>query len=755
MDVLTFLEALASMDPIAIAHVLSGSVIIAAIAVFAQVKNSYYRIFIVLVAVSAFGLLRSIYHQSDCLISLFAIALTVTVTSLFCAWIHYNRQLEQIARKNDLISPEHNPAEAISDLKQLNDSHLIGSQIERYNRYKVYTYVALGNNAVAKAILEKDSKYGDEATPIEPAFRHFFLHIIADRAGDFSESQTQLNEAFAHKDDRKTDSLLVIQLEHNQAVLHVNSGQYSIANDEFKKVISHAKELNVKNKDLLNILYENYALNKTRLGLPDGGISEGWEAIDEYAETLDCSRPFDTLALFNMKLQFTRQIGASPDEKQLLCDEHINYLTLNNMLSETEALTCLSSMARICWSDGLDPTRVIEFLSQKTEKYYDLDPGDRYTSLNNLCAMLENLITEDRNALSLREFVAQYFLNDADDDLNSWEMELPPEAYRMRASILRQKAGMQQRKGNLGQAEELMNEAIKLLESNLEKLEAIEYRLALAEMLTANLPVDCEEKTQIADKALKHMRETELFLQSLQEHPMLGLPYAQLSKCYALLNMPDECINAYTKAVSYPTPLDHYAPHIRAEKTVAAFCARFFIFIRSIYQLKDQIGTIRISPESKAWIEAFPDVTTFQATILLGMFFGIEENMSMVKSNRVSKENRIRIEHYWLDIPELNMSFDPTIRNTISDVRGQVFQIGKHPELNIDPVDLQQTNSGEEYKLLNPTQYWLSISMVDHAIYTVLKEVLATLDRATKGSVPNRDELKQMFLSSVVDIPIP
>lgn len=82
--------------------------------------------------------------------------------------------------------------------------------------------------------------------------------------------------------------------------------------------IAHASRKKVKNKDVLKVVYENCALNKTRLGLSDGGLGAGLAIIDEYRSTLDLENDADRSALFNIKLLLFRQCGLGARSKTVI-----------------------------------------------------------------------------------------------------------------------------------------------------------------------------------------------------------------------------------------------------------------------------------------------------------------------------------------------------------------------------------------------------------------------------------------------------
>ena len=273
-------------------------------------------------------------------------------------------------------------------------------------------------------------------------------------------------------------------------------------------------------------------------------------------------------------------------------------------------------------------------------------------------------------------------------------------------------------------------------------------------MLAADFREDEQDKAATAEKALKQAREVELILQNLKEQPALGFPYSQLSQCYALLNMPEECIHSYEKAASFSTSMDHFAPNVRAGKATAAFCARFFLFVRNIYNLKSDGDFSGIGPNGIAWMNSFPEVLTFQTCILLGMFFGYEGSMRIDRRIRVSMNGDCYIEHCWLVMPELDMAFDPCIRNRNTGILGQVFRIDDHPLLHVSDEEVRKIQS-EGFSLCEPEFTFVSLAMIAPNLQAALEEVNEALNHRTTNATPTIQELRRVYLNGIANVPVP
>lgn len=709
-------------------------------------KSNFYRGCIIVCAAAGIGAAASECFSLSEYRDACIVAAVVAVLTAYGRHVYLDDCLELAARKGDLLGLDYNPSAVLSGLREINQDDLLGSQVERFERYKVFSLIFLGSNRVARELLTGEgakSRY-------TPAFRHFALHIIADRAGDYEGSQLQLNKAMAHKDDRGTDPLTMLQLEHNQAVLNIQAGRFEIAEDELNKVLLRAEKLGVTNKGFINNLYENLVLNKTRLGLSDGGRSAGEEAIDGYAQRLNLRRSEDVLALFNLKLLFLRQLGASSAEKGALCNAHLKWLMSDSRLSSSQKVCGAASMLKAAYSDGIDPMPAIRILMDNRDALRQFSPANRYSSFSNVRDALPHLYPQAAEVNELAQLMEQYFKEDAEGDLKSLENSLPAEACSQRAAVLKERAGLAQEKGDCDSAERLMGEAIALLESNLLFMDAVEYRLSTASMLVC-LPNGGASKRE---EILEHVAAVKGILSGLQRDPSLGYPYSQLAFVYALMNMRDECIDTYRLAESFGTSMDHYAPMVKARRAIAATCARFFLFLREIEILKHQGFPDYASTAARRWVEQFPRVHGIGCCLLLGRFLGYEGDIPLVGRRQMSLGGTRCQEFCWLSIPEMNLAVDPLISRTRDEAVGYAFFEKSHPMLNITEEGVRKIeNSG--FRLAPPVFVAGSEEMLDEAERMTLAEVLELLDRATEGEQPTKEELRQIVLGSVVDIPMP
>lgn len=504
-DILAAIDIVTGPDP---AHsILAFSIVVGLFLLWLrkQALARFYKAGIYVAALASDALFASVKLS---LLWLAGVASPFLALSLFALLVNYfwcAQQLDDIVDKADPSLPECDYVAAFRLMNSVDRDRLSRMQLTCLDKDRIFCNIYLGNNGVAKRMLENEN--------LEPAFRHFALHIIADAACDRAGSQAELESALAEKTD-KTDPFITVQLWHNRAISYVVNGQFKVADDEFKKTYREAKRLGVRNKSFLLLLFENAALNKTKIGLPDGGVKEGWGLIEECEKALAPIGPNDFGQLFNLRLLFMRQIGTSiEDRNKLYLVEAKNTLS-NASLSEQQRVVAMASLGRIAWSDGLDPAPVLNFFARCDRFLCVSDPDARYYAHKNLSAMLSGLAVNDRFPNTLAESVMRYFKDgDAEHDLDVMEDGLPPEAILRRSQVLRERAALALMVGeSVERAVSYTDEAIGLLERSLQVMAALECRWQLARLTLYDKPEVAKLQLSIAEERLA----------ALNKQPSLG-----------------------------------------------------------------------------------------------------------------------------------------------------------------------------------------------------------------------------------------
>lgn len=731
-DILAAIDIVTGPDP---AHsILAFSIVVGLFLLWLRKRAlaRFYKAGIYVAALASDALFASVKLS---LLWLAGVASPFLALSLFALLVNYfwcAQQLDDIVDKADPSLPECDYVAAFRLMNSVDRDRLSRMQLTCLDKDRIFCNIYLGNNGVAKRMLENEN--------LEPAFRHFALHIIADAACDRAGSQAELESALAEKTD-KTDPFITVQLWHNRAISYVVNGQFKVADDEFKKTYREAKRLGVRNKSFLLLLFENAALNKTKIGLPDGGVKEGWGLIEECEKALAPIGPNDFGQLFNLRLLFMRQIGTSIEDRNKLYLVEVKNTLSNASLSEQQRVVAMASPGRIAWSDGVGLGSGLNFFARCDRFLCVSDPDARYYAHKNLSAMLSGLAVNDRFPNTLAESVMRYFKDgDAEHDLDVMEDGLPPEAILRRSQVLRERAALALMVGeSVERAVSYTDEAIGLLERSLQVMAALECRWQLARLTLYDKPEVAKLQLSIAEERLA----------ALNKQPSLGYPYFEMSLCYALLGMRAECRVAYERAAGFETPMGHYAPGIRINRTAAAFCARFYILTEMLGN-PEEVCPLLKTREGRAWLSRYPKVSSLSKTLLCGKFLGYGDFVPAMTRLFLDEAGKLYAET-WLVVQEIGLAFDLDSRKP-GEEYGLVFEIQRHP-LIADGDALARVAARRGHTVLDARLNQCNKDLLGADDATAVFDVLDALGILAEGRVPTLEDIMKSYLESCVDVP--
>lgn len=697
------------------------------------IKTPWYRTGVIAFLFSVSLLTIGIKLQLIQLIVVAFLYCTLIFLIWFGSWLGSKRELERIVEFGDFTRPCYNEIKSFSLINKIQPDFLSIKQLNLFNEQRVFSHIALGNCDIAKRLLNEGN--------FEPALKHFALGVIANGEGDCRRAEQELNDGFAAVSNN-TDRYILLQMEHNRAIEHIDDGKFRMANDELEKVRNKIRLSNVHNGPFLNLLYSNLILNKTRLDLADRGQAEGWELIDEYSNVLDLSSGTDRGALFNLKLMFLRQLGAKNSEKSKIFKDEVEDTISDKKLTEEQRTVAMASLARIAWADGLDPASILDYFGSHDLSFKDMRPENRIAVFKNLYISTGSLMSDNPNLAIIQDGVAAYLAHGMKLDLDAWENSLPAEAIKMRASILRERAALcQSIEANLDQTIVYLKEAIAMLEHGLQIKDALEMRWELAKILIPSKPED----------ALRQLSMIQERLAGLGSQPALGYPYYELSLCYGLLGMGRDCRAAFEKAVSYKTAMDHYSPTVRRDVVAASFCARFYLMLEVLSSPERLILYLRTSA-GKDWIKRYPEkMNVLSVVILLGRFFGYEGPIPVARRDTDIGGNYV-IASFWIPVPELGLAFDPNI-NKISGQRGGVFLQDGHPLVSPDSnyEVLMQRSGLKPFPLAYKPCDESDLSDGDRI---AIQDILESLNIVCKNERPTTEDLLKYYHNGCEDVPI-
>ena len=687
-------------------------------------KLTFSVIAILITATVCFAVLGFILLFGLCL---FASSLAIAFT--FVMYCDIDERLEAAVQNIDQRNFYADPLKALDAIKTINIDRLFGKQVERYWRYYIDIQVALGNNRMAKDFLEEKSNF-DKVTN---AYRHFTLHLIEHQNANLAESYEHIQKAMAFKDSEDTDIMTVLQLEHNRAMVHVDNGQYLLADEELNSIRRTVNEKQIRNRDFLNVLYENISLNKTRLNLPDNGWEAGIKAINEYEKFLDTDNICDSRDVFRMRLLLFRQLSVGAEVLNTLIEGRLFHIVNSRRISEPQKLIELISLLNDAWVDQINPTNILDRIASLIQEANSLPPAGRYSYVSLLFEFFQ-YVDPDKVKLNpsldyLNNYAKKYIASQAYPDLDTALAAAPEEAKSIRIDLHSKRAFLVLISGSRELAKSNLMAAIILAEDNCLELDAMGLRLKLASSLVYSDPattISLVERT---------MRSTE----ALATFPSLGYIYVRSAYCYALLNKKnkkEECLAAYEKYKNSRTNLNHYGPGIGNELLTTLVCLRFFAFMHGIDRLiKCDEPAEHYTSSVVDWIHNYPCVDSLMACILVGSYLGINQGYRIYQRASYDSNGDSITQKCWIYIPQIDASFDPLLQCDNHTRFGCVFPGNKHPALTMTLEESVETivdtpqNAPRSLKVLNKDQQM------------TVKPLLAAIQGQIEADAPTVEEI--------------
>lgn len=650
-------------------------------------KTAFSVITILLAATVCSAVLGLILLFGLCLfVSSFVIAIT------FVMYFDIDARLEVAVQNIDQRNFYADPLKALKAIKAINIDCLFGKQVERYWRYYIDIQVALGNNRMAKDFLEEESNFNK----VTNAYRHFTLHLIAHQNANLAESYEHIHKAMAFKDSKDTDIMTVLQLEHNRAMVHVDNGQYLLADEELDSIRRTVNEKQIRNRDFLNVLYENISLNKTRLNMPDNGWEAGINAINEYESFLDTDSICDSRDVFRMRLLLFRQLSVGAEVLNTLIEGRLFHIVNSRRISGSQKLIELISLLNDAWVDQINPTKILDRIASLIQEANSLPPTGRYSYVSLLFEFFQ-YVDPDKVKLNpsldyLNNHAKKYIASQAWPDLDAALAATPEEAKSIRIDLHSKRAFLALISGNRELAKSNLMAAINLAEDNCLELDAMGLRLKLASSLVYSDPattISLVERT---------MRSTE----ALATFPSLGYIYIRSAYCYALLNKKEECLAAYEKYKKSRTNLNHYGPGIGNELLTTMVCLRFYSFMNGIDRfIKCDDPGKQYTSSVVDWIRNFPCVNSLMTCVLVASYLGIDQGCRIYQRASYDSNGDLITQRCWIYIPQIDASFNPLLQCDGHTGFGYVFPGNSHPALIMAPeegaesiIDVPQSRLG-------------------------------------------------------------
>lgn len=600
---------------------------------------------------------------------------------LACLWEYgkFNKQLKTVVNYAKPDHYDYNLMEAWRQLNELQPSKLTPRQRKKYKRHRMYLCAYLGAFGANEPEMKK-LENGNKKE--ELIFYHFLRFIQYWAVGRMEQAAEHIRQA-EELCDADTDTFMRSQIMINRGVAYVGIGLYKDADDAFARAIHFCEKHHIKNKGLWVNLYYNYVFNKTRIS-PE--IT--WEQLDSVFEQLkthlDLEKSPDYLDYFNAQLELLRQINAGKEQ----LEEHVYYAFDYIRMSDLPDYNrCMfeSSTARIIWAARLDPTYILQALTDDMKLLLQMPMPAKYRCLKDIDLFFTDLygsITETYD--DLKQCARRYMDEQAEDDLEDYRKSLPAEAVYERCFCFKEIAGIQKRTEQTYQwktVEENFKNACALYHENGLELEEMMCNLALIDECSSILNTDEHFRFLRRKEMFRYINEVETFLPNLERHPLINEAALRLSFYCGILDDYDRCRKYYElyKETSGQVSLNHYAPWLHRYYMTVCFEVRVLYILETIKKIARDCR-LKIKKESVClWFENFGKTEGQDESFVLGRLLGYTDLMMLKRIVWREEETGKTCYHAWLVLIQLKMEIDITYQSVEQGEKSMFFISGQHP----------------------------------------------------------------------------
>lgn len=576
--------------------------------------------------------------------------IVVTIAIFFHTYMKSDKQLKYAIKNTE---SDRNIIKAWESLQKIKTINLTPWQKKQYNKRRLYLRVMLGNMCGAEQELIKFEN--------DKAFYHFIKAIIFNFKGNHKEEieEEKLAEGYC---DGDTDPFLHFQIIANRGVGYVGIGEYSLANDWFKRAIDFGRVNNVKAPELWLNIYYNYVFNKTRLNF-EISIQECIDMLEEVKQYIDIENPNQYIGYRNIIIQLFRQKKVDKMQLNEIINQDFEYL-VNTNLANIEKCVLEATTARMVCTGRLNPEAVIEKISKDIELFLQLPMPEKYKCFKEIDYLFKDLRGQIiKKNQKIKETAHWYIVNQAVYDLEKYRASLPSEAVYEICYCLKERAGLLKYKPDRYQWREFlkdMRSAQKLYQGNELLADSALCDLNIMDEGLAELNIDSEYKPLYLDTIKISLQEVEKILPELMEHPILNEIYLRLSMYCFLINDIERCKRYYESFQRLGDfAIDYFAPWLRDRYAVLSL----YMFVIGYVETVDKIARKNLSGEIvqvQEWFREFHNRNGYFEAIVLGRMFGGDclpicvemEPGKMLQENIVNVGD---IESVWLVVLPLQM----------------------------------------------------------------------------------------------------
>lgn len=633
--------------------------------------------------------------------------------------------------------------EALELLSTVKEGWLSSKQLQGYQKRMFFLLVNLGNLRKASAYLERI--WGKEG-----AFCHFALHTLAFRSGNLKNAFLEIQKA-EDSEDLKDDPLLQFQIILNRGVCYAAEGNYHLADEYYNKAIAFYNTHHLREEELRDAFYYNYAFNRLRLE-PDAAAWQ--EVLEEYHSGLDLEKPDAQLRILNVRLELFRQTEAPREAIDDLLQRATSVITSGKLPLKNKVLFA-SSAARVAWAARVNPIPCLEILNENMSEIERLPAKQRYFVYAELDILFRDFHGPSSDSFaSLKDRASDYLQKDAEKDLKKWQSELPGEAIYDRCDCLRKMAVLRRSRTPYDHESvvDIQKNAVRLYHDSGLYLDELYTRQDIMDELLDVRNRDEDYRPVYADELREQMSSAEELLSSLEGHPALAESYIRLG-CYSF------DLDEYEKGLCFARrfwrtgiSVQNFAPGLRRYYADLLFRTRVILFDQAIRAAAGDPQLCSLGEAAQNWFATYPQHDGWLDTLLLGRFLSAPVGKTKVWIPKGESEPQ---GHTWLWIPQLEIDIDLTYPQFADDqlCRCVFFYNGRHPFEAGTSLTLQvsQQSSPLVFEGIACSQLEHGLSQEASALADTIYEFLC---KHISKDCPSMEEFTRMIGEFIEVIPI-
>lgn len=543
------------------------------------------------------------------------------------------------------------------------------------SRCQAKVLVAMG--ALNKAEAAADTLSND-------SYQMYLLSAIHFYQGNLSKSIAAHNDGEIRYRNSK-DAFALAEQYINKGVCHVFEGNLRIADSEFAYALNFMKQHRHRCRPLVEVLFENYVINKARLNR----MSEANELVETRIALWKPRTTSELVGLANLKLALLRESNCSQDDITSFIKSELGPKGyISKIRNKRKQLVAASSLLGISWSAQCDPQDCLDYINERRSYIDSLNGRQKYSVLMGLHELFRRMNPDKRvpyKELDIRS--DEYFEKEAEPYIRKELARLPLDCIYMRTALMRELIKfLQQRVAITGigieEPEALLRETISLYRENSLNIETVQTEFMLIDSLIRPLDRSGRSTCEPLAEALDLMHDIEERLSGLMEHPYCASILIKLSYYHALLGNENESVSYFKRYQEINSSVKQYEPELVEQRAVAAVCARAFWLKDSILRIKHR-QTVKGLERAYQFCQSFPNEHEgFLDAALVGCYaLRIERCMIKTASVYCPNVEEPLFVHSWLSLELLDLDIDLTYCQFTEEAENSrsVFHYEHHP----------------------------------------------------------------------------